>query len=363
MSKTGKPRIDYLDIYRAIAILAVVTIHVTSYPFVRMQQQNPDSPITLFYSFWNGISQFAVPSFVFLSGLVLLYNYGNRERRKSYSWIGAFYKKRLLFICIPYVIWSFIYFLMVQMHKDGQPFASIGEFLHNLLTGRNYEHLYYFIMLIQFYILFPLLLPVMRSKKAASWIIPIVIVFQAAFHFTNAEVLHWSSGDIFATYMLPFSLGALVGMNYEFAMRKLDEWKWVLLGIFIVTGLAYVFASKLYYVWCPALIPYKMYLNFVIYYLFTASASMALLLMASWLFEVLRNGFWSKLLMNIGAASFAIFLVHPLLLQFWRMYVVSHYGQYYNYVTLLGEVVVIGLSWLFYKLIRRFRWSWVMIGK
>ncbi|GGA31045.1 acyltransferase [Paenibacillus physcomitrellae] len=356
-----KPRIESLDIYRAIAILAVVMIHVTSNPVVRMQQV-PGSGLTIFYEFWNKLSQFAVPAFIFLSGLVLFYNYADPERQRS-GWVLGFYKKRLLYIFVPYAVWSFIYFLMKQGRQWNHPLADWKTFLIHLLTGNNYEHLYYFLILIQFYVLFPPLLAVLRYQAAVRWLIPFAVVFQTGFYFLNNKVLHWTSGDLFASYFLLFALGASFGLKYERAMELLRKWAWLVLPLFVLIGLCFVFAGRIYYDWVPQLLPYKAVLNFAIYYLFTAVASFSLLLIARALFLRWQNGWPVRLLSSFGAASFAIFLVHPLLLYYWRLAVVGRHGEYYHYLTWLGGAVVFLVSWAFYLLLRRWRWSQYVIGR
>lgn len=57
-------RIEYLDLYRAIAIMAVVAIHATSTAVAHYPKNTFDHD--LFY-FWNTFLQFAVPAFLFLS--------------------------------------------------------------------------------------------------------------------------------------------------------------------------------------------------------------------------------------------------------------------------------------------------------
>lgn len=360
-SRPRKPKIENLDIFRAIAILAVVIIHVTSFPLVRMQK-DPDSAITIFYSLINGFSQFAVFSFIFLSGLVLFYNYGDRKQESS-SWIWTFYKKRILYILVPYVIWSFIYYLMKRVSAGISPLDGLDSYFHGLLNGGNYEHLYYFIVLIQFYVLFPLLLVVLNPKKGRGWILPVVIVLQTVFYFMNNKVWHLVSGDIFATYLLPYCLGALIGLNYERLLARLARWQVLIYSVFVFFGLCYVFAGRLYYRWCTFLIPYKVYLNFLIYYVFTAAACLMLLLVSHYLYQKLRNHVLSRMISGIGAASFAIFLAHPLFLKFWRMYVVDKHGEYFHYLTWLGLPVAMVLSYLVYRLFKGRRPGWIFIGK
>lgn len=80
-------RIEYLDLYRALAIMAVVAIHATSTAVAHYPKHTLDHDV---YYFWNTFLQFAVPAFLFLSSLVLFYNYSSKVNEKG--WMLAFYK-------------------------------------------------------------------------------------------------------------------------------------------------------------------------------------------------------------------------------------------------------------------------------
>ncbi|WP_159081744.1 acyltransferase [Paenibacillus sp. CAA11] len=365
MAALRKSKIRTLDIYRAICILAVVLIHVTSLPAVRAQRY-PDSPIAIFYLVLNQFSQFAVPSFLFLSGLVLFYNYWSRSQ-DSERWIGTFYKKRLMYVVIPYLLWSGIYFVFKHavkgnLHKLRE---DTGKLLAGILYGDNFEHLYYFVILIQFYLIFPLLVRAVRSSLGVKMLVPAAVLVQILFYFFMKEVLNWDkAGDLFITYFLQFSIGAYVGISYEAAMGFLRRWRWLCYATFVLFGFVFVFAGRLYYQWLPELLPYKEYLNFVIYYVFTSAAALSLLLISEALYQVLQGRWLARLLTGIGIASFAIFLVHPLLLSLWRQ--VSEDvtgGPLYHLMIWAGGAVVLMLSWGFYILMCRLKWSRILIGK
>lgn len=89
-----KERIPQLDIFRAIAIFAVLAIHATSRTLAETLGTNMFHP----FLFINKFSQFAVPSFIFLSGFVLFYNY--IDRPLGGKTLGKFYTRRsVLYYC------------------------------------------------------------------------------------------------------------------------------------------------------------------------------------------------------------------------------------------------------------------------
>ena len=359
MNNLPKSRIEYLSFYRAFAILAVIMIHVTSFPLIRVQQGSWKHD---FYFILNTSSQFAVPAFLFLNGFLLFYNYYAMHGR---GWIATFYRKRILYILIPYLAWSLFYYLFWQYQTQGNAWLNADQFMIRLITGNNYTHLYFFIIIIQFYVLFPALVHIVQHAKLDKWLILIALVSQVIFFILNNHWLHIQrTGVLFISYFLQFCAGAYVGMHYEHAVGKLIKKKWAITALFMVGSLLYIFAGKVYFHWLPALLPYKAYLNQVIYLWFTLAASAFLLLLANRIYNVDAMTWVKRALNSIGAASFVIFLSHPFFLALWRKYVVDRFGAYYHYLTLLGFVVVLLCSWGSYLLLAKYRrYTWWIIGK
>lgn len=132
-------RIEYLDLYRAFAIMAVVAIHATSTAVAHYPKHTLDHDV---YYFWNTFLQFAVPAFLFLSSLVLFYNYSSKVNEKG--WMLAFYKKRLFNVFVPYVVWSLIYFAIKQLLAGKEPLTHSVQFAKQLVMGTAHTHLYFF---------------------------------------------------------------------------------------------------------------------------------------------------------------------------------------------------------------------------
>ncbi|WP_274361346.1 acyltransferase [Paenibacillus thermotolerans] len=359
MTNAKRPKLEFLDLYRAFGIMAVIAIHVTSFPMVQLEKGTWQQA---FYQFINNGSNFAVPSFLFLSGLVLFYNYFHRSADRT--WIVPFYKKRLMYILVPYLIWSFFYYLMAQVMNGSGVIGNLDMYFQRLLTGKNYTHLYYFIIILQFYVLFPLLLQLSAKAFVKKWLIPFAVLVQIAFFAANKLFFHFDqTGILFITYFLHFIAGAYIGIYYEKAFAALKRNTAIITAVFIAGTLLYVYASKMYYQWLPALLPYKANLNFVIYYVFTVSACLFLLLASQWMYGLRSLKSVNRVLQSIGIASFLIFLAHPFVLAVWRQYVTSHFGAYYHYLTWLGGAVSLALSWAAFAVARKIRGSWIFIGK
>lgn len=145
-------RLEELDFTRVLAMLAVIMIHVTS-GFVYA-----DSRFTLWgvnpAFFLNQLSRFAVPLFLLLSGLSL-------ELGKQDVSPGAFYKRRLWKIGIPYLIWSLLYFF--YNWYTGQSIWTLNNVISALLKGSAASHLYFIVALFQLYALYPLLQKLVRT--------------------------------------------------------------------------------------------------------------------------------------------------------------------------------------------------------
>lgn len=159
-------RIVWADVARLAAILMVISIHCAD-PF----NVSPEARSNPEYNWWGSIygtfMRPCVPLFVMLTGLLLL---------PVKMDIGAFYKKRMLRVAVPFVVWSLLYNLFPWLTGVlgwdrsilSRMFAYAGESpsqtwessLHNiLLIPFNFNTytvpLWYIYMLIGLYLYMP----------------------------------------------------------------------------------------------------------------------------------------------------------------------------------------------------------------
>ncbi|MGW8959471.1 acyltransferase [Paenibacillus sp. NPDC055715] len=364
-----KERIPEIDIYRGILIASVITIHATSMALIDARHS------LLFYPFLflNVFSSFAVPVFIFVSGFVLFYNYVDRPLRGKDMLV--FFRKRLMFIVLPYVLFSLVYYLTLVTRG----LMPISDLPLVLLTGKAYTHLYYVIIIIQFYLVFPLLLWgvqrlrqwISSPRKAAIIILSAGLVIQWGLVLLNKYVWQVERGSLAITYVSYFALGAAVAIGYEgfkkwllpssgtsIGRGQLISWyglwaAWLLLGIVYVQiwFVAYreaIYADSLIY---ELLRHAHALVSALVLFQFSAflyrHANYALRTWISWL----------------GACSFGIYLLHPALLRVYRK--LNLHGTPIEYVFSVagGWLLALFGSWLIVTLCFRYvPYSWIGLG-
>src|ERR1700730_9721872 len=116
----SKLRIDELDLIRGICMIFVVTLHVFGY---FMGADIPGSKTYIVDGLFITMFRFSRQVFMFLTGLVLFYNYKDQDLQLS-----VFYRKRVKGILLPYVIWSILY-IGFQSMLHIEPVYSIIDFV------------------------------------------------------------------------------------------------------------------------------------------------------------------------------------------------------------------------------------------
>ncbi|WNR43250.1 acyltransferase [Paenibacillus roseipurpureus] len=231
----SKPKLTEIDIVRAIAIIAVVLIHGTSDATLLAVGTGSQA---LFFIL-NKASLFTVPLFIWISGLVLFYSYYDRWEP---GMTRVFWAKRLQKIVIPYVLWSIFYYVYNQWMFHGTVHVDAWYLFKLLLSGNASYHLYYMIIIVQFYVLFPLVMTaVTKFKRLSKWLIPLGIGIQAAsytFHHWVAPLPEYAS--LCLSYTAMFSFGAYMGIYYKQMLAWALRFKRWLIPLALLSGAAFV---------------------------------------------------------------------------------------------------------------------------
>jgi peptidoglycan/LPS O-acetylase OafA/YrhL len=160
--------------------------------------------------------------FFLLTALVLTYNYGYRE---NVNWL-KFWRRRYWLVVPAYVAWSLIYFL-----ADGKLHGSAGSILSafggDLLDAGARYHLYFLLVTMQVYALFPVIKWVLRKTAGHHGLLfAAAVVYQVLLN--TAIHYQWAHGGLFGawltgaasglwveSYVLYILGGAIVGWHFE----------------------------------------------------------------------------------------------------------------------------------------------------
>ncbi|MEC0230193.1 acyltransferase [Paenibacillus alba] len=337
----SRPKLPEIDNVRALAIIAVLLIHGTSnatlLPLGTASQ-------ALFFIL-NKISLFTVPLFIWISGLVLFYTYFDRWEP---GMAIAFWTKRVRKILIPYVGWSLFYYLFNQFMFHGEIHVDPVYFIKLLVSGNASYHLYYMIIIVQFYLLFPLLMTAAkRFPRFRQSLIPLGIILQVSgygFHHWVHPIPEYTS--LFISYLVLFACGAFVGIHYSAAVSWSNRYRSWLWSIALIAGASYASMLLLHQYSLISLENTWYELALLLYCL---AIPLCVLQWARRL--VFMSSSLSRLMSSLGAASFGIYLLHPALLTLWDR-LAPEQGRLLLYDLHTICSVVIGLfgSWLLVRL-------------
>ncbi len=218
-----------LTIASLILMLLVIFIHSASecvngldkygWPFVLVQSA-------------HRLSSFAVQGFIFLSGLKLFLP---SDRPFSYK---RFYISRFKRVVVPYLLVYGIYYVGGALRQMYTPSVShfIGEFFSGGLVG----HLYFVVIICQFYLLMPLWRWLSRKNPVLvlSVSLLIMVVMKTAVpeitRQMGSEFLY--SARLFWNYLFYFLAGMYAGCFYDGFRAMLKENKWGITVLWTITG-------------------------------------------------------------------------------------------------------------------------------
>jgi peptidoglycan/LPS O-acetylase OafA/YrhL len=265
-------RLRWIDISKGLAILFVVYFHFFRTVFEHYQLPGADwsglvaSAISILRAGWwqvSGLGFHAVGAFIILSGWTLMQSTMHRAESGPVAW-GAWYGARFVRLYPMYWVAHLVYLLSPFVARlepvDSRIILSLLG-LRFINIEMNFMYLnaawWYFSMLIQFYLIFPLLF--WAAKKFGPWIFLVIacaLGFFVRYLMLDVYPVHglWTLGG-FAICRLPeFALGMALGMWHTRSTSRVESF--LLRGPGLIAGIAlYPLALKLYengiaYVFC-----------------------------------------------------------------------------------------------------------------
>lgn len=296
-----KKRIDYLDLLRVLAILAVITIHVVA---INWDTISTKSFLWQTNNIFNALSRWCIPVFAGVSGAIFLNNKKNIEIKDIWT---KYIPKMVLLI----FIWGIIYNIYVQQTIS---FSFVIDTIKLLLKGQIYSHLWYLYMMIGFYIMLPFLKMIVKgaSKKELEYfilictvvtvILPTVLAIDRFSSFSG--ILSKTYISFFGGFTLYFMLGYYLS-TYEIKVN----YQKIVYTLTALVAIITVFISN-----------YKSYTLGIPYYNIMGQKSPLALLMGISIFLVAKKFINkisdnnSKLISNVGKNVLGIYLVHEIVI-------------------------------------------------
>ena len=300
--RTSAPaRLSSLDVGRGLAILAVLFIHVSGHFLPAL---HPPKSLTPPSWAWYALAipnqdfQWAVPCFLMLSAFV---NALSLARGKD---VGRYARRRVQAALLPYVIWSGIY-IIVDTLMAHRSFPGPVHIAKLLLTGTAHFHLYFFVLVLEMYLLLPLLLPLFQ-KRPPFWTVAVgAIALQGLTYLLNRYVFLHRFQTTILWDVLPVALGLWLWSQSARWAEIFRKGIWGAGAVTLAAGIVYTPLAL------AAMLPHP-HLNTSVYqggeWIYTAGMSFLTVALAG----ALGRTRLTAILSYLGAESLAIYVMHPL---------------------------------------------------
>lgn len=340
-------RFRYLDVLKAIAIIAVV----------------------LYHSGFLTYGYLGVDLFLVIAGYLTTKSLCSKILVAKTSTFGEYFDfevSRLVRLLPVLLVASIVcmaigYWTMLPDDYENLSESAIASntFVNNILasiTTKNYwavtndykplMHTWYVGLLMQFYLIYPLVfffakLDKKNSQRAAITIISVLAIISLLVYVGTNDISH-------RFYYLPsrfyeFAVGGIVALIWNPKEKEKPFYTWFVYLCYVLLLLLFVVNKEL--------IPANLKLILVV-------AISVVLIMSS---NILENEVTAnRILAKVGAASYSIFIWHQVFLAFYR-YTISEHFTIFSYIAYIGLVAF--LSWFTYKFIEQKVNEWLKEGR
>lgn len=329
VSAPVRQRVEYLEVLRAVAIIAVVVIHAS----ISEWHQLPPGGSRADQLTWIGSAlRFCVPVFFMVSGVLFL----APEREVA---MGSLFRKSIPRLLIPFACWSLCYALVGVYGPGGS--RDSAEFAGDALTG--HFHLWFLLALTGLYLAVPILRPVVRDRRVAWYFVALALPFASVLplleHLPVAgEVISEVLGDMRFDLVLGYSAFFILGLLLDRADLSPAVLAWLAVG-----GIAGVVATGIGTLLVSAHSgePDELFFDFVTPNV--AVVAIALFALArAWGRRFSLSPGWRRAVTLLGGYSFGIYLIHPLVQWAYRQFgITTEFAQPWLSVPVLTVLVLV----------------------
>ena len=322
----GRPYLHELDRLRVTTALSVIAVHVFGLTMFLDKTPLAFEAQNVFVSLFH----FTREVFMFVTAFALVYVYYG----KPFA-LGHFWKRRGMGVLLPYTFWTIVYFwvndYLLSTERPNSPLLIVQKLAWDLVTGNASYQLYYILLTIQFYLLFPIFLKFLRRVERHPWpVLGISFVLEVGILYAlqsnlqarllPSQVASWIDQfkDSFVLiYQFFFILGGMVALYLENVRAFLLRYgRWVvgsMAAALAALAIHYLVATRLQHesvttaagVLQPIMAFYGTIVIFFFYWLAYRQVTRAAQR------QTMRG---QRIWHSFSDAAFGIYLVHPLIL-------------------------------------------------
>lgn len=289
---------ETVTFYKVLGCILVMIVHVTATYWTAFVSGSAQHMAIIGL---NLIARFAVPAFIFINGYVMHLRYIDLEIHPM-----NYISRRLRTILLPYLMWSVFY--TCYYHFIGIKAMSLSVFLDDLIYGSAAYHLYFMVLIIQFYVLFPILRFIFRTVNRPIMILTVVIILSIRL---NSLMAFPYSDRFFFNYLVFYVLG-MVMADLKISNWVIDKKKMLILtATQVVITVFYLLESGRSYLGKPRLIGNSYLYDWWVY-------SFVSVIFCYCLFSVISRydlRRWTESVVDaIASVSFDVYLLHVLVM-------------------------------------------------
>jgi peptidoglycan/LPS O-acetylase OafA/YrhL len=231
-----RKRLDHIDAMRPVKQAGVVSTH-TLLVF---------APVAAGLAVGASLQLLHVTreAFLFVSACMLAYSVRDLPGIDH----RTFWRRRFALVAVPYLCWTVIYFFVGLPGEAGTPRADLIHLLY--LFGTGYYQLYYLLVLLEFYALFPLLLVLLRRTAGHHGLVLLVsgalqLVLVSTMHWNVAPAWmrgYWATREV-TSYQFYLVAGMVVAMHLD----EFHQWLVAHVRLIVASTLAAAVVAEVWY--------------------------------------------------------------------------------------------------------------------
>jgi Uncharacterized protein conserved in bacteria len=317
-----------MDVVRAVAIIAVVVIHVSATPIYGSDVNSSIYKIAIII---NQLSRFSVPAFILISGMGLTLS--NKKELGYFAFVG----RRFSRIVPQYILWCLIYIYLTTRHFE--PYGVVRDMVY----GKVFYHFYYVPLIIEFYLIYPFIYRFIGKKWGllVSFLVTLGILIYSHYYVMSDDMKWFLERKNLFDWIFYFSLGAFIGENLDVFLEKVRKYRVVIYALFFLSTYAMLQDSF-------TSIRISKDIDYATTFLRPTVFAYSIFLVLSIFCIQWKENIFMKPISYVAKNSYSIYLSHAIILYYFTQHYINHslainnlqFGVKAFAVSFLGPIII-----------------------